>query len=53
MRRTSPWEGGRSLHVQSGVSPGFALGLLVSRTFVSVYLSACVLNFTIKDTDEH
>lgn len=36
------------------VSPGFTLGLLVSRTFMSVLLSACVLNFTIReDSDEH
>lgn len=36
------------------VRPGFALGLLVSRTFMSVHLSACVLNFIIReDTDEH
>ena len=36
------------------VTPGFTLGLLVNSMFMFVHLSACVLNFTIKeDNDEY
>lgn len=42
--------GGRSLHVQSGGQSRVHF----RRTFMSVLLSACVLNFTIReDTDKH